>query len=157
MCTSVSRGPVQDNSLPALPTLDDAPDKNWIWDLSTAPLHDLRGLKVCRRLSVSPCRSSTGVLLLYRDGSQCGLGDVYRDWPLDSEEEVPREHFRYRNLKDGLVHYIVWKVVHSGLDNATDMADNEGWISIPQSGTIRWWFGQMGNWMVIDPNDPMWA
>lgn len=146
----MNHGFAQDTPLPALPTFRDAPTRSWEWYLSTAPLHDLRGLKLCDN-EHEGSYSCAGVLLFYRDDSQDALGQIFWD-RLISAREISQEKARYRNVKVGTTHYVEWKVATPDLENASDNG-GDGWNSLAQSGTIRWWSGRLGNRIVVDPTN----
>jgi hypothetical protein len=50
----------------------------------------------------------------------------------------------------GKLHHVQRKVVESGLEPTINNSDEDSWRSIPETGTLRWWFERLGNQIVID-------
>jgi hypothetical protein len=147
VCDPTGHGLIHVPSLPELPSFLDAPTSSREWYLSTASLHNLRALMFCHDDSddPSPC---IGMSLFSHDDTRDALGQVCLDCVVSNTSEVPRRNIRYRNLKVSIKHYVYWKVVESDKEHQDDTEGN--WKSVPQHGTIRWWFGRLGNRIVID-------
>jgi hypothetical protein len=164
VCDPTGHGLIHVPSLPELPSFLDAPTNSREWYLSTASLHNLRALMFCHDDHDDPSLC-IGMSLFYHDDTRDALGQVCWDCVVSNTREVPRENIRYRNLrvftsvvprgnnryrnlKSFTNHYIDWEVVESDTEHEDDTEDD--WESVPQDGTIRWWFGRLGNWIVID-------
>lgn len=147
MCDPMSHSLIQAPILPDLPPFHDAPTSSRDWYLSTVSLHNLRGLTFCYDKSDDPS-SCIGVLLLYHDDTRDALGQVCWDCLVSSRSEIPRGNARYRNLKVVANHHVQWKMMEPDTEHSNDAYGS--WKTLPDNGTIRWWFGRLGNRIVID-------
>ncbi|KIW21939.1 uncharacterized protein PV07_12651 [Cladophialophora immunda] len=147
ICSSANQSLAEVVTLPNLPAFYDSPTRSLDWYLSAAPLDNLRSLRFSYDEKSPSC---TGVLLVYHDGSQDVLGQLFWD-RLISSKDISRENTRYYNITMGKLHCVQWKEVDSDVEPLSDNSNGDNWRSIPETGTIRWWFGRLGNRIVIDP------
>lgn len=144
----MSDGLARDTTPPALAAFPDAPTRSWEWYLSTASLHDLRSFKFCYDSPDNSSSSCTGILLFYHNDIQDALGQIFRERL--TSREILRRNAQYRNVKVKNTYYVEWKVVGLPLEHINNSDGDDSWRSVPETGTIRWWFGRLGNQIVID-------
>lgn len=116
------------------------------WYLTTAPLKGLVKVQVCRDRD-QPHFPCLGFLMYYDDQLVESLGQVR--WDYDLTQEISRPMYVESGIVDGqdFIKDIRGKECDPDLDGKRD-----GWQRIPECGTIGWWFGHLGDRIIIYNN-----
>lgn len=113
------------------------------WYMTKAPLEGLLKVRVCRDQEQlhHPC---LGLLLYYKDRQVESLGQVRWDQDLSHEVFAPI-HIENSSI-DGknYIKNVQRDAACSGLNLGIG-----GWQELPQHGTIVWWFGHLGDNIII--------
>ncbi|EFR03108.1 hypothetical protein MGYG_06103 [Nannizzia gypsea CBS 118893] len=134
--------PFERYDAPRIPRRTGSPTTTWY--LTKAPLEGLLRVQICRDREhvLKPC---IGLLLYYKCGRVESLGQFRWDQDISSEA-FPPICVRKGNYNDN--GYIIQDIqTASRCRNANER--NGEWRELPQTGTITWWFGHLGDAITI--------
>lgn len=111
------------------------------WYMTKAPLKGLVEVQICRNKEQShhPC---IGLLLYYEDQS----GRSSRTVPFGSRN-FRQNPCANTNPKGRIAGKDYIKNIQGSMPSDSDMG--KGWQEIPASGTVFWWFGEVGDRIVV--------
>lgn len=109
------------------------------WYMTAASLCDITKVQICRDTD-QPHRPCLGLLLFYQDGHMEAIGQIR--WDCDVSEKIDRPMYIVNAVIDGK-NYIQDVL---GRAHESEFPENQSaWESLPESGTIRWWFSTSGD------------
>jgi hypothetical protein len=113
------------------------------WYMTKAPLQGLFEVQFCQDKDQShhPC---IGLLLYYEDGSVESLGQIR--WDLEISDKILAP-IRIQHSNKAGKNYIA--NVQQAILSGCNMAEEDGWQEIPNHGIIVWWFGRLGDMLVV--------
>jgi len=115
---------------------------NYDWYMSKATLERLIGVRPCED-SDAPHKPCIGIMLHYDDGSVEVIGQIaWRRKVLS--DIIPVNNFMYREKQVDQRPFVKYRR-HEDWDEQ----EEPGWISLPVSGTVIWWFGPLGDILLV--------